>query len=383
MTHLGDWADRLLAELAGRDLLRELRIVERVRGPYLTLGGREVIGFASNDYLGLSQDPRPARAAAQAAAEFGWGAGASRLVTGTTSWHAKLERRLAGFAGRPAALSFVSGSAANAGLLGAVGGRDAVFASDELNHASVVDACRLSRARIAVYPHRDVQAAERLLREAAEPRKFVVTDGVFSMDGDLAPLAELQAACVRQGADLLVDDAHGFGVLGESGRGSTELAGVEPAAVVANLAKAGGASGGFVLGPAGLIGVLVNRARSLMFTTAPPAAEAAAGLAALEALADAREARRRVLSLSDRLRSGVSALGYDVRGSRSPIIPVVLGTPAAALKEAARLYERGCFVPAIRPPAVPPGQARLRISLTALHEERHVDELLDALKAGG
>jgi 8-amino-7-oxononanoate synthase len=371
--------DRAVSELASSHLLREPKVVESVRGPFVTIGGREVLSFCSNDYLGLAQDPRLSDAARQAPAKWGWGAGSSRLLAGTTALHRELERSIAEFLGTEAALVFASGSAANAGLLTSITDADTLVLSDELNHASVVDACRLSKAVVRVYPHGDADAAEWLLWSEGAPRKLIFTDTVFSMDGDLAPLAALRSAADRHGAELIVDDAHGFGVLGETGRGGVELAGVEVAARTANLAKAAGSIGGFVAGSRDLVRLLESRARSFIYTTAAPPAVAAAGAAAIGLLKAAHDSRRRVIRLGEWLAQGVRALGYPVRISPAPFLPVVLGSEEKALAAAGKLWEAGFLVPAIRPPTVPKGTSRLRISVNAHHEEDQVDALLEAL----
>jgi 8-amino-7-oxononanoate synthase len=345
-----------LDELRRRGLLRTPPTVERVRGPFVTIEGRERLSFASNDYLGIAQDPRVAEAAARAAREDGWGAASSRALQGTGRRHVELERAIAEFKRAPAALLFPSGYAANLGMVTALAGRDSVIVSDELNHASLIDACRLSRARVEVYPHRDAAAAARL---AAGGRAFILTDTVFSMDGDLAPLEALRAT----GADVVVDDVHGLGVFGPDGRGETS-APIQSG----NLAKAAGGMGGFVVGSAELIELLRSKARSFLFTTAPPPAVCAAGLEGLRILASEPERRRK-------LWENVKALGAE-----SPIKSVVIGSNEAALAASARLRELGFFVPAIRPPTVPEGTARLRITLTSMHEPEHVEALKDALR---
>ncbi len=360
--------ERALAEIEAARLLRAPRTVERVRGAVVTIDGRDVVSFCSNDYLGLSQDPRLAEAAARAARDFGWGAGSSRLLGGTTKLHIELEERFAAWKGEEAALFFPSGYAANVGLLSAIADEETLIASDALNHASVIDGCRLSRAKVERYRHADAEDAARALARPAK-RKLLVTDAVFSMDGDLAPLPELLRAAETAGAQLVVDDAHGTGVLGEGGRGTLAHFGLAGRGVIetANLAKAGGASGGFVVGPAWLRRHLVNRSRAFMFTTGTPAPVAAVGIAAVEAMEGADDARRRVRENAARL------------GVPAPIKPVVLGSNEAALAASARLWERGFFVPAIRPPTVPEGSARLRVSVTALHAPAQVDALIDAL----
>ncbi len=339
-------------------LLREPPVVERIRGPFVTLAGREVLSFCSNDYLGIGQDPRLGEAAGRALRDFGWGAGSARTLSGTTRWHEALEEKIAEFKGAPAALLFSSGYAANLGLITSIADAETLIVSDELNHASLIDGCRLSRASVAVYPHRDVAAARKAL-QSATGRRFILTDAVFSMDGDLAPLDELQ----RLGADVVVDDVHGLGVFGEHG-GGTIGAPIQSG----NLAKAAGSVGGFVTGPRDLILLLRSRARAFLFTTACPAAVCAAGI---EALRLVREADDRRAKLWENIR---------LLGARSPIHTVILGSNERALEASRRLFDLGYFVPAIRPPTVAPGTARLRITVTAMHEREQLEALLEALR---
>ncbi len=349
--------DQIRTELEqmGRDrLVRRPRVVERVRGPFVTVEGREALSFCSNDYLGIGQDPRLLEAARRVET---WGSGSSRALSGTTLWHARLEEAIAEFKRAPAALFFPSGFTANLGLIATIADRETLVVSDELNHASLIDACRLSRARVEVYPHRDAAAAGRLLAPEAK-RKFILTDTVFSMDGDLAPLDELR----RQG-EVVVDDVHGLGVFGPEGRGNTDVP-----IQSGNLAKAAGSAGGFVAGPRELIDLLRSKARSFLFTTAPPAALCAAGIEALRLVREGDDRRKRLWENIRRL------------GSPSPIRSVVLGSNEAALAASERLWELGFLVPAVRPPTVAPGTARLRITVTAMHEPAHVEALLDALK---
>ncbi|MBV8881108.1 MAG: 8-amino-7-oxononanoate synthase [Planctomycetaceae bacterium] len=347
-----------LESLRRASLLREPRVVERIRGPYVAIDGRDVLSFCSNDYLGIGQDPRLAEAAARAAAEFGWGAGSARTMSGTTRWHAALEEAIAGFKGLPAALVFPSGYMANLALVTTLADRDTTILSDELNHASLIDACRLSRARVEVYPHRDVGAVERLLRREGA-RKFILTDTVFSMDGDLAPLDELR----KLGVDLIIDDVHGLGVFGPEGRGTLDLP-----IQSGNLSKAAGGVGGFVAGSRELIELVRSRGRSFLFTTAPPAAVCAAGIEALSLVRKADDRRRRLWE------------NIRILGASSPIHTVMLGSNERALEASRKLFELGFFVPAIRPPTVAPGTARLRITVTALHEREHVEALVEALR---
>jgi 8-amino-7-oxononanoate synthase len=349
--------DRLREELRvlrERSLLRTPRVVERLRGPYVTVEGREVLSFCSNDYLGIGQDPR----LEVAARGHAWGAAASRALQGTHRMHAELEARIAALKRAPAALLFPSGYAANLGLVTALADRESLIVSDALNHASLIDACRLSRARVEIYPHRDAAAAGRLAAQGG-PSTFILTDTVFSMDGDLAPLEELRAT----GVDVVVDDVHGLGVFGPDGRGATDIP-----IQSGNLAKAAGIAGGFVVGPPELIELLRSTARSWLFTTAPPPALCAAGIEALRILEAEPERRARLWANIRRL------------GAASPIRTVVLGSNEAALAASARLWDLGFFVPAIRPPTVPDGSARLRVTVTAMHDPAHVEALLDALK---
>ncbi|MBI2901092.1 MAG: 8-amino-7-oxononanoate synthase [Planctomycetes bacterium] len=357
-------SDRIRAgldELRAQELLRSPRVVDRFRGPFAIVEGREVLNFASNDYLGLAQDPRIAEAAARA----GWGSTGSRLLCGTTRLHVALEEAIADFLGAEAALFFPSGYMANLGMVAAVAGPETTILSDEWNHASLIDACRLGRARVVRVPHADLDAYDSALRGPGG--KIVLTDTVFSMDGDVAPLRALSDLADRRGADLVVDDAHGFGIFGE-GRGVVAESGARVALRTVTLSKAAGCAGGAVVGDREAIEFLRTRARTFMFTTAPPPALCAAAIEALRLMRDG--------SLRTKLWSNARRL--DPRAA-SPIVPVILGDNARAVGESRRLWDRGLWVPAVRPPAVPPGTARLRISLSAAHEPAHVDALRCAL----
>lgn len=326
------------------------------------IAGREVVSFASNDYLGLSSHPFVLRAAGAALKRWGAGAGSARLISGTRPVHQQLEAALANWKRTEAALLFASGYMANLGVITAFAGPGIRVLSDALNHASLIDACRLSRAEVQVYPHRDLDTLERLLR--APGRTMVVSETVFSMDGDVAPVGDLVKLCHRHGALLVLDEAHA--VLGP------ELTAVaDDILLVGTLSKTLGSAGGFVAGPAALIQLLVNRARPFIFTTAGAPPAAAAALAALALLQDQAGA-----SLRDRLRLLVSRVRP---GHPSPIIPLVVGSEEAALAAAQRLLDQGMFVPAIRPPTVPEGTSRLRISLSAAHTDEQVAALLTAI----
>ncbi len=387
MTDPLSWMADDLARRREQGLLRSRRRLLSAQGPVVRVGGRELLNFSSNDYLNLADDRRLARAAAAAARRHGAGAGASPLVSGYSTPLRRLERDLAEWEGTEAALVFSSGYAANLALVSSLVARsDAVF-SDELNHASLIDGCRLSRAAVHVYRHADLGRLESLLK-AEGPRarrRLIVSDSVFSMDGDLAPLVGLCELAERHDALLLLDEAHATGVLGATGRGLTELCGPRlpidsrRLVKVGTLSKALGGQGGFVCGPRLLCDWLVNHARPYVFSTAlaPPAA--AAARRAVRIVRDEPERRRQLLATAELLRDRLRRLGYTTGDSRSQIVPLIVGEPAAAVALSRRLEERGLLVPAIRPPSVPEGTARLRISLTAGHSRDDVLRLVEAL----
>jgi 8-amino-7-oxononanoate synthase len=371
-----------LGELARSGLTRRRRVVESTDGPFMTLDGHRYLAFCSNDYLGLAQHPALAEAARRGAERYGVGAGASALISGHTEVHEALEARLAQFVRMPRALHFSAGYMANLGILAALAGRGDTVFSDQLNHACLVDGARLSRAEVHVYPHLDLAALERMLAGCATGGKLVATDAVFSMDGDIAPLPELLALCERHDAWLVVDDAHGFGVLGEGGRGTLAHFGIASPRIVymGTLGKAAGVHGAFVAGEEALIEWLLQRARTYIFTTASPPMLAAALMASLE-LIEAEEHRRRQLrALIQRLRKNLETLPWRLSPSDTPIQPLIVGDNRAALGLAEGLQGRGIWVPAIRPPTVPAGSARLRITLSAAHSVEHVDQLAAALR---
>ena len=370
-----------LEALGARGLLRALEPVRTPAGPEVELrSGERLINLSSNDYLGLAGDPRLARALAEGAARWGAGAGASRLVCGDFLPQHELEDALARFESAEAAVLFNSGYAANCGLLPAFAGPEDLIVSDALNHASIIDACRLSRARVEVYPHGDVEAAARLLRSPAR-RKLLVTDAVFSMDGDRAPLLELAEICAREGAMLVVDEAHATGVFGPHGAGLCAELGLKADLLMATHSKALGAAGAHVAGSRAVCDLLLNRARPLVFSTALPPALACASLASLRIVEgpEGDERRARLRSNVSRFGAGVRALGIAV-GEDSPIFPLLLGAPERALQVASRLRELGVLAKAIRPPTVPAGTSRIRFALTAAHTEAHVDAALSALR---
>jgi 8-amino-7-oxononanoate synthase len=377
-----DWIDAELAALAAKGLRRALEPLASAQGPVVAVDGRTVVNLCSNDYLGLASDPRLRRAAAEAAEREGAGAGAARLIAGDLPVHGALERRLAAFKGTEAALLFNSGYHANAGVPGVLVGRDDAVFSDVLNHASIVDGCLLSRAELVRYRHLDVAELSDLLARTKARRKLVVTDAVFGMDGDAAPLGEIADACERHGAMLYVDEAHSAGVLGPTGAGLAEALGVIGRVDVhmGTLGKALGAFGAYVAGSRRLVDLLVSRARTFIFTTALPPAACGAALAAIDVLAAEPSRRERLHALAARMKGGLARLGFDVSRVVAPIFPVVLGKEERALAAARALRARGFFVRAIRPPTVPRGTSRLRVALTAGHTEAQVDAFLGALE---
>jgi 8-amino-7-oxononanoate synthase len=378
------WIDEQLAALERDGLRRRLARRDGPQQAEITLDGRRLINFGSNDYLALAADPRLAQAAIAAIGREGWGGGASPLVTGYSGPHAELEARLAEFEGVEAAVVFPTGFAANLGAIAALAGPGDVVFTDRKNHASLLDGCRLSRADVRPWPHGDCTELEHLLqRKSAARRRLIVTDSLFSMDGDLAPLAELANLAARYDAALVIDEAHATGVFGPQGRGVAELLGVEHRVHVrvGTLSKALGCAGGFVAGSRALVEWLINRARPYVFSTAAPAANAAAACRALDIVAAEPGRRQQLLATAATLRSQLRSQGWNVGLSASQIIPLVVGQPQRAVDLAARLRERGLLVPAIRPPTVPEGEACLRISLTAGHTQEMRDTLIAALRA--
>ncbi|MQY51995.1 8-amino-7-oxononanoate synthase [Rhodocyclus gracilis] len=375
---------RQLEKLDADGLTRRPPTLQAPCGPVATIDGRTLISFASNDYLGLANDPAVIDAAIDGARHWGVGAGASALVSGHFSPHAELERRLAEFVGYPRALFFSTGYLANIGIVPTLVGRgDAVFA-DRLNHASLIDAVQLSRADSHRYPHGDLAALERLLASRPARRRLILTDAVFSMDGDVAPLPELLDLAERYDAWLVIDDAHGFGVLGHQGRGSLDHCCLKKSpriVYMGTLGKAAGVSGAFVAAEATVIDWLLQRARSHIFTTASPPLLANALLAALDLIAEGESRRAHLAGLREQLRSGLADTRWRLLPSPTAIQPVLVGDNHEVIAVAAALAERGLWVPAIRPPTVPAGQARLRVSLSAAHATAHVSQLVDALRA--
>jgi len=372
-----------LAQLEELGLRRSRRVLETPQGARVTVDGRDFVAFCSNDYLGLASHPQLIEAAREGAARYGVGAGASHLILGHSTAHHELEKRLAAFAGFPRALLFSTGYLANIGAVTALVGReDAVF-SDRLNHASLNDAVLLSRAAFKRYPHLDLTALERLLAGSKARRRLIVTDAVFSMDGDIAPVPELVALAERHDAWLLLDDAHGFGVLGPEGRGTLAHFEVSSPRVIymATLGKAAGVSGAFVAGEAEVVETLVQRARAYIYTTATPPLLAHALLESLELIRCEEWRRDRLRELARHLKARLTARRWRLAPSETAIQPLIIGANAEAVAVAEALARGGLLVPAIRPPTVPQGTARLRISLSAAHVPDDVERLAAALNA--
>jgi 8-amino-7-oxononanoate synthase len=360
-----------LEELRESGLYRRLRLVEGPQGPRVTLDGREVLLLCSNNYLGLADDERVREAAAEAARRWGAGAGAARLISGNMDVHRELEARLAEFAGYEATLLFGAGYLANTGTIAALAGQGEVVFSDELNHASIVDGCRLSRAETFVYRHADLDHLEWGLREAAGRGALIVTDGVFSMDGDLAPLLGLLDLARRHGCRLMVDDAHALGAIGPGGRGSVAAAGLdgEVDVVVGTLGKALGSYGAFVCASGETVDFLVNSARPFIFSTAPPPAAIGAATAALEILVTESQRVERLRENAAALRAALAAEGFAAPSSATQIVPVDVGEAEPTMRLCELALSGGVFAQGIRPPTVPAGSSRLRLTVMATHTE--------------
>lgn len=380
-----DLLQRLAVQTAARDranLRRRLRSIEHVEGPWLHRGDRRLLNFCSNDYLGLAQHPQLISALCRAAHDEGVGSGSAHLICGHRAEHAALEEALAEWTGRERALLFSTGYMANLGVMQTLLTRGDLCVQDKLNHACLLDGSKLAGAELHRYPHADVAAAHRQLQCNEGAAALLATDGVFSMDGDVAPLRELAALCAHEQASMMVDDAHGLGVLGERGAGSIHAAGLgqrEVPVLMATLGKALGCFGAFVAGPGDLIEGLIQFARPYIYTTALPPALAAAALESVQLAQAADDRREKLHALIAHFRHGAHELGLPLGTSHTAIQPLLFGSAEAALQAAEALEQGGLLVSAIRPPTVPQGQARLRITLSAMHEEAHVDRLLGAL----
>jgi len=372
-----------LEELEAEGLARRRRVLESPQGARVVVEGRQYLAFCSNDYLGLANHPELIAAVQAGVARFGVGAGASHLITGHHAEHHGLEQALAEFVDMPRALLFSTGYMANLGVVSALTGRGAEVFGDRLNHASLNDAAIMSRASLVRYPHLDLEALENRLAKSRAKRRLVITDAVFSMDGDMAPLPELAALCERHGAWLLVDDAHGFGVLGEDGRGSLSHFRLRSPRIIymGTLGKAAGVFGAFVAGAGDLVEYLCQRARTYVYTTATPPFLAHTLRRSLDLVRGEAWRRARLRELIARLKSDLEVLPWKLLPSETPIQPLLIGESRETVRASDALRGRGILVPAIRPPTVPRGAARLRISLSADHTREDVEALVSALRA--
>jgi glycine C-acetyltransferase len=383
-----DYLKVQLGELEAAGTALHPRTLQGEQRARTVFDGREVINLASNNYLGLAAHPRVKEAAAKAARDLGAGSGAVRTIAGTMSLHRELEERFAAFKGAEASIMFQSGFTANSGTVAALLGKEDVIVSDQLNHASIIDGARLSRAEIKVFPHKDVEAADRLLGETkAEGRhQLLITDGVFSMDGDIAPLDRLVEVAEAHGAIMMIDDAHASGVLGDKGKGTVSHYGLDPARVdvqVGTLSKAIGVLGGFIAGPRHLIDWLVNRGRPFLFSTSAPPPVAAACIEALKVIEEEPDRLERLWSNTEFFKKGLHDLGFDTGQSETPITPVIAGEETAAVELARGLWDEGVFTPAIVFPTVPKGGSRVRTIVTAEHSEEDLGEALGAFQRVG
>ena len=375
-----------LDSLKQQGLYRHLRILEDEQKAKTTFDHRQVVNLSSNNYLGLTTHPKLREAALEATRKFGVGSGSVRTIAGTMEIHMELERRLAEFKKTDAVVVFQSGFAANAGTVAAVLTKDDVVVSDELNHASIIDGCRLSRATIKVFPHKDAAAARKVLQELpANQRKLLITDGVFSMDGDLGALPELCALAEEFGCIMMVDDAHASGVFGTNGRGTIDHFGMHGRVdiQVGTLSKAIGALGGYVAGSKALIEFLYHRARPFLFSTSHPPAVAAACIAAIDVLEQEPQIIERLWENTRFFKKGLDALGFNTGLSQSPITPVIVGDGALAMKLSDRLFESGVFAQGIASPTVAAGKARVRTIVTATHTREQLQFALDVFAKVG
>ncbi len=387
MSHPLSWIDDELAALKEAGLYTYIRTIESPQGAWLTVDGKRVLNFCSNNYLGLANHPRLVEAARKAMEQYGVGPGAVRTIAGTMTLHVELERRLAEFKGVEAAITFQSGFAANLATIPAIVGREDVIFSDQLNHASIIDGCRLSRAKIIAYPHNDVDALEDLIKEHGPQyrRKLIVTDGVFSMDGDIAPLPRLAELAKRYGCILMVDDAHGEGVLGRGGRGIVDhfdLHGVVDIEV-GTMSKAFGVMGGVVAGSRRLVEWLRQRGRPFLFSSAMTVPDVAACLAAIDLLEESTELVDRLWDNARYFKAKMQELGFDTGKSETPITPIMLGEAPLAQEFSRRLFEEGVFAMAIGYPTVPKGAARIRVMPSAAHTREDLDFAIRAFEKVG
>lgn len=377
-----DWMAKELEDLKLKNLYRKFRVLDELKGTQTKIQGREITLFCGNDYLGLSQHPALIGAFQKVSKEWGTGSGSARLISGTSKWHEALEGRIAQFLGKDRALLFSSGYLANFGVISALADSSDLIALDKLSHASLVDAAHLSKARLRIYPHGNLKYLENILKKSKARRNWIVTDSVFSMDGDLAPLPELVELGNRYGAYLVIDEAHGTGVFGPKGKGVAEHFGVLDSVDVhiGTLSKALGTVGGFVAGSDELIEYLINHARTFLFDTALPVPVCAAAIQALDLIQRDRPLRAKLWGNVERLRNGLQKIGAPVLEAESPIIPVMFGDEFRTLEAAEFLLKEGFLVPAIRYPTVSKGKARLRVTVSSVHSEGEIEKLILAFK---
>ena len=356
------------------------QVVESEQSPEVMVQGRKMIMLGSNNYLGLTNHPEVKEAAIEAVRKYGSGCAGSRLLNGTLDIHVQLEEKLASFFGKEAALTFSTGYQTNLGIIACLAGKNDVIVIDKLDHASIIDACRLSFAEVKKFKHHDLESLEYALRESGNRGKLVIVDGVYSMEGDIAPLPDIVKVCRKYGARLMVDDAHGIGVLGKTGRGTVEHFGLEQEVdiIMGSFSKSLASIGGFVAGAEYIIHYLKHNARPLMFTAALPASNTAGVLAALEVLQSEPERRAALWENARRMASGLKSLGFDIGPSQTPIIPVLIGPLEKTLVVWRKLFDAGVFTNPVAPPAVPPSQCRLRTSVMATHTAEQIDFALGA-----
>lgn len=374
-----------LTDLSQKKLRRKLRVVEGAQGRELILDGKKVLNFCSNNYLGLADDPRLIQAATDAMQKEGFGSGASRLVCGNLSSHTKLEQKIAAFKGTEAALLFSTGYMANVGIIPALCGHGDMIFSDRLNHASIIDGILLSHAEFKRYPHNDMDILEVMLKAASPGKKLIITDSVFSMDGDVAPLDKIVELAEKYNCMVMVDEAHGLGVLGPNGKGAAEYfdVGSKIAVQMGTFSKAAGSFGAYVCGSRQLIDYLVNKARSFIYTTGMPPAVAAASVKGIELIESEPQRRKRLWEHTHYVLGELKYLGFDTLNTTTPIIPIVVKDPDVCVQFSQKLLEAGIFVSAIRPPTVPAGTSRLRLTLMATHTQEDLKFLIDKMQTIG
>ncbi len=370
-------------DLKEKGLYRTLKVIEETQYPVARIDGKELILFSSNDYLGLAGHPEMIKSSVEATKRFRTGSGSSRLLSGTIELSRILEKRIAEFKGCEEGIVFSTGYMTNLGVITSLAGKDDAAIIDKLNHASIIDGCKLSGAQLRAYPHKDMKKLEEILSSSMNfRRRLIITDGVFSMDGDIAPLKDIVQLADKYGAIVIVDDAHGTGVLGKTGRGILEHFEMKGDSIIqmGTFSKALGSLGGYVVGSHTLIDLLRNKARQFIYTTALPPGVLAASIAAIEVIEREPEQRSLLWSNTERFREGLKKSGFNTMESSTPIIPILTGDEEKTMRLSNGLYEEGIYAPGIRPPTVPHGMGRVRFSVTALHTEEHLKKAQDALE---